>query len=208
MGLTERDSNGIRLLPDGQPMVLVVETAGEDTEQVDVLELVHDDWQKIGVKLFTKPLQREVFRNRIFAGSTMMAVWGGLENGLPTANTPPNEIAPTSQHQYQWPKWGQYIETKGSAGEPPDVPEAQALLELNDAWLAAATLDKRTEIWHQMLELFTDHVFTIGLVAAVRQPVVVSTRLKNVPEEGVYNWEPGGHFGIYQPDTFWLAREP
>ena len=205
MGLTERDSNSIRRLADGRPMVMVVETAGEDTEQVDVLELVHDDWLQIGVKLFTKPLQREVLRNRIFAGSTMMAVWGGLENGLPTANTPPVEIAPTSQQQYQWPKWGQYIETKGAAGESPDIPEAMELMRLNNAWMSAVGEETRARIWHEMLEIFTDQVFTIGLIAAVRQPVVVSTRLKNVPEKAVYNWDPGAHFGVYHPDTFWLA---
>jgi peptide/nickel transport system substrate-binding protein len=26
----------------------------------------------------------------------------------------------------------------------------------------------------------------------------------NVPEEAVYNWEPGAQFGIYRPDTFWF----
>ena len=205
MGLTERDSNSIRLLPDGRPMVIVVETAGEDTEQVDVLELVHDDWLQIGVKLFTKPLQREVFRNRIFAGSTMMAVWGGLENGLATSNTAPTEIAPSSQQQYQWPKWGQYIETKGAAGESPDIPEALELMRLNQAWLRADSEQERTRIWHQMLELYTDQVFTIGLIAAVKQPVVVSTRLRNVPQTAVYNWDPGSHFGVFRPDTFWLV---
>jgi peptide/nickel transport system substrate-binding protein len=25
-----------------------------------------------------------------------------------------------------------------------------------------------------------------------------------VPAEGIYNWEPGAHFGIYHPDTFWF----
>ena len=205
MGLTQRDSDEIRLLPDGRPMVIVVETAGEDTEQVDVLELVHDDWLQIGIKLFTKPLQREVFRNRIFSGSTMMAVWGGLENGLPTANTAPSEIAPSTQQQYQWPKWGQFIETKGAAGEPADVAEAQELIRLNDAWLVAESEEARAQIWHQMLEIYTDQVFTIGLIAAVRQPVVVSSRLRNVPKEAVYNWDPGSHFGVYRPDTFWMS---
>lgn len=207
MGLSKRDSNAIRLLPDGRPMVLVVETAGEDTEQVDVLELVHDDWLQIGVKLFTKPLQREVFRNRIFSGSTMMAVWGGLENGLPTPSTSPAELAPTTQQQYQWPKWGQFIETKGAAGEPTDMPEALELMRLNEAWLTAESEQERIEIWHQMLEIYTDQVFTIGLIAAVRQPVVVSKRLRNVPQEAVYNWEPGAHFGMYRPDTFWLVAD-
>jgi len=35
--------------------------------------------------------------------------------------------------------------------------------------------------------------------------VVVDRRLRNVPANGLYNWNPGAHFGIYQPDTFWFA---
>jgi peptide/nickel transport system substrate-binding protein len=48
-------------------------------------------------------------------------------------------------------------------------------------------------------------MFTIGILAGVPQPVVVDNNLRNVPEKGVYNWDPGGHFGIYRPDGFWLA---
>ncbi len=48
--------------------------------------------------------------------------------------------------------------------------------------------------------------FSIGLVANVRQPVVVSTRLRNVPRTGIYNWDPGAFFGIYRPDSFWFAE--
>jgi len=34
--------------------------------------------------------------------------------------------------------------------------------------------------------------------------LVVSNRLRNVPEQAIYNWEPGAHFGVYRPDTFWF----
>jgi len=77
MGLVQRDARGVRLLADGRSMEIIVETAGEDTEQSDVLELIESTWREIGVKLYTKPLQREVFRNRIFAGKTLMSIWGG-----------------------------------------------------------------------------------------------------------------------------------
>ena len=66
IGLTKRGSENVRLLPDGRPMEIIVETAGESTEEVDVLELIADSWRKIGVKLFTKPSQLEVLRNRIY----------------------------------------------------------------------------------------------------------------------------------------------
>ena len=41
---------------------------------------IRDHWSKVGVSLFIKPSQREVFYNRINAGETQMAVWWGLEN--------------------------------------------------------------------------------------------------------------------------------
>jgi peptide/nickel transport system substrate-binding protein len=204
IGLTRRDEEGIRLLPDGRPMIIVVETAGESTEETDVLELIGDTWRKIGVKLFSKPSQREVLRNRIFSGETVMSVWTGVENGLPTADMSPWEFAPTQQQQWMWPKWGQYLETTGESGDEIDMPEPQRLYDLMQEWTYAGNRDRRLAIWHEMLQIFADQVYTIGTVANVPQPVVVDTRLRNVPERAMYGWDPGAHFGIYKPDCFWF----
>ena len=208
LGLTERDSRGVRLLPDGRPMEIIVETAGESTEQTDVLELIHDSWLNVGIKLYSKPLQREVLRNRIFAGTTLMSIWFGMENGLPTADMSPHELAPTDQQHLQWPKWGQYFESNGQAGEPIDMDIPRRLASLNESWVVAEEPEDREAIWHEMLDLFTDNVFTIGLVSGVRQPVVVSNKLMNVPDRGIYNWDPGAQFGIYRPDMFWFDGAP
>jgi len=204
-GLTRRDSRGIRLLPDGRPADIIVETAGESSEEADALELVHDSWLKVGIKLHIKPSHRDVLRNRIYAGDTIMALSSGLENGLATADTSPEALAPTHQTQYQWPLWGQYIETGGRAGAAPDMPAAKRLGELLQQWRAAGRRKTRTRIWHEMLSLYGDQVFTIGLISGTLQPVVVDRRLRNVPTNGLYNWNPGAHFGIYRPDTFWFA---
>lgn len=204
LGLTARNDRGVRLLPDGRPMEIIVETPGEDSEQADVLELIHDTWLEAGLKLYTKPLQREVFRNRVFGGLTQVSVWFGIENAVATANTPPLEMAPVSQHQYQWPQWGQYHETNGEAGEPPALPAAKRLLELEKLWVATADTETRRAIWDEMLSIHADQVFSIGIVNGVLQPIVVARSLKNVPDEGIYNWDPGAHFGAYKPDVFWF----
>jgi peptide/nickel transport system substrate-binding protein len=161
---------------------------------------------ELGIKAYVKPLQRQVLRNRIFAGETLMALWFGLENGIPSADMSPHEFAPTSQQQYQWPRWGQYFETSGKAGEPPDLPEAERLLELFDAWRHAPTTAARREVWEEMLEIYSEQVYTIGIIAGVPQPVVADAALRNLPKEAIYNWEPGAHFGIYRPDTFWFEN--
>ncbi len=208
IGLIQRDSRGIRLLADGRPLEVIVETAGESTEQTDVLELISDSWSQAGIKLYSRPTQREVFRNRIFAGSTTMSIWSGWENGLPTAADVPGELAPTRQVQLQWPKWGQHFETRSRSGEAVDMPAAQELLALYRRWVDTDDSTERARIWNRMLQIHADNVFIIGLIAAVPQPVVVGDHLRNVPGEAVYNWNPGAQFGIYRPDTFWLTDAP
>ena len=200
----KRGPDGIRRLSDGRPLEIIVETAGETTEQTDVLELIRDTWRESGIKLFSKPTQRDVLRNRVFSGEAMMSVWFGIENGTANADTAPDELAPTSQVQLQWPKFGQFFETAGKSGEAPDFPEAIELIKLNDAW-RGANHEAREKIWHRMLAIHADQQFSIGVVNNVMQPVVVSNSLKNVPDKGMYNWDPGAFFGIYRPDTFWFV---
>jgi peptide/nickel transport system substrate-binding protein len=206
IGLTKRGADNVRLLPDGRPLAIIVEDSGESSEKSDVLELIRDSWRHIGVQLYSKPAQLTLFRRRVFSGDAVMSLDKGIENGLATAMMSPAEFAPTEQQQLQWPKWGEYAETKGKAGEAPDLPAAEKLYQLNSDWLAATSEEDKERIWHEMLALYSDQVFSIGLIAGVQQPVVVNNRLRNVPEDGIYNWDPGAHFGIYKPDGFWFAK--
>jgi len=202
----KRGADGLRRLPDGRPMEIIVETAGESTEQTDILEMIRETWREVGIKLFPKPSQREVLRNRVFSGDALMSVWSGIENGIAGPNVSPEELAPTTQQQLHWPKFGQFFETSGKAGEAPDIPEAAELLKLNNAWRGAGSREERTKIWHRMLQIHSEQLFTIGVVNGVSQPVVVRNTLRNVPEKGIYNWDPGAFFGIYRPDTFWFSE--
>jgi peptide/nickel transport system substrate-binding protein len=36
------------------------------------------------------------------------------------------------------------------------------------------------------------------------QPILAKNRVRNVPAEGLWSWNPGSYFGMYHPDTFWL----
>ena len=205
IGLTERDTDGLRLMSDGRALEIVIQSAGESTEQSDILELIHDTWLQLGIKIHTKPSQREVFRERVYSGEAMMAVWHGYDNGLPTADTPPDEFVPMHQDQLQWPVWGQHYETSGLTGETPDLAPVQRLLELAEAWRLAGSSAGKEDAWHEILKIHAEQVYSIGTVSGVPQPVVVSNRLHNVPPEALYAWAPCSYFGMYWPDTFWLT---
>ena len=202
-----RDDDGLRLLPDGRPAQIVVETAGESTLETDVLELVTDHWRKIGVSLFIRTSQRDVFRSRALGGQIMMSMWSGIDNGVPTADMNPRELAPTSEDQLQWPLWGAYHSSNGELGEPPSIPAAVELMSLLNRWRRSTETRERTEVWTSMLGIYTDQVFSIGIVNGTLQPVLSTSRLRNMPNEGLYGFDPTAYFGVYLPDTFWLGGE-
>ncbi len=205
IGLTERDSDGLRLLPDGRPMELIVETAGEDAIQIDALELISDGWREVGIGLFPRPSQRDVLRNRAFSGDLAMSVWLGYDNGIPSETMPPSERVPTSEQFLIGPAWGAYVTSGGQSGEKPDYPPIVELLEQHRLWMTSETKAEREAAWMDILRIHSEEVLTLGTVQGVVQPVVISNDLKNVPMKATYGWDPGAQFGIYRPDEFFFA---
>ncbi len=206
VGLTKRDEDGVRLLPDGKRAELIIESAGESTVETDVLQLITDHWKVLGLKVFTRATQRDIFRSRLKAGTTMMSVWSGLDNALPQPSMSPEELAPSNDSQTQWPQWGLYGMTGGKSGVAPDLPSVKQLMDLWAQWQQSRDDDERTRIWKQMLDIYTDEVFSIGTVNSTLQPIVVSKKIQNMPEEEVYSFRPGSYFGVFMVDTLWFKR--
>ncbi|MEM7546376.1 MAG: ABC transporter substrate-binding protein [Pseudomonadota bacterium] len=206
VGLDKRDRDGWRLLSDGRRAEIIVETAGERQEETDALELVQEMWGEVGLKMIFRPLDRDILRNKAYAGESMMPVWFGWNNGVPTPDASPSGLAPVDQTNFSWPTWGQYFQTMGSAGEAPETPEAKRLMVLFENWSSATTESEKAAIWEEMLAIHADQVFAIGLVSGAPQPVVVSARIRNMPKEGVYAWEPTAHFGAYRIDELYYVE--
>ena len=203
IGLTERNGEGTRLLPNGKPLEIIVETSGEARVQDDALELVAETWREIGIKLFVKPSQRDILRERAVTGDLVMSVWWGFENGIPTSEMPPSDFVPVYGDVLSWHAWGDYYETGGEGGEKPDWKPAERLMELYYEWLGSRSKDEREEIWEEILEIHEEETIRIGLVSEVPQPVVING-VKNVPLTAIYGWDPGAHFGMHRMDEFYL----
>ncbi|MFQ3233012.1 MAG: peptide/nickel transport system substrate-binding protein [Sulfitobacter litoralis] len=204
MGLTDRTPAGLRQLPDGRPMEFVIETAGERSEEENALAIIADTWRDLGIRLIMRPLDRDILRNRIYAGRTMASVWYGWDNGLPGPSTSPSYLAPTNQEFFAWPMWGQYYQTVGQAGSPPDMQPAKRLMLLANDWNHTDDPQMREDIWKRMLAIHAEQQFAIGVLAEAPQPVVVSNDLMNVPEHGIWAFDPGAHFGIHRIDEFYF----
>lgn len=206
IGLSKRNGAGIRLLPDGRELEVIVETDGDSAMVVDGLTLITEFWRDIGVKLFVKPQDRTVLRNRAYSGSTVMVAAQGLDLAVPTALMPPSELAPLRQDNYAWPRWGQHHETKGGSGESCDLPEAQALTALYKRWMSTSDDAEQARIWKEMLRNRAENLWSIGTVAGAIQPIVVKAGLRNLPTKATYSWEPTSMLGVYRIDELYWDR--
>ena len=206
-GFSRKGMDGQRKLPDGRVAGILVETAGESSVETDVLELIGDHFRRVGIALWTRSSQRDIFRSRVLAGQVIMSVWVGLDNGVPTPDMPPKALAPTSDDQLQWPVWGVWTLSRGKQGQKPDMPEALRLLELLKAWRGSRSRDEQEAVWHEMLQMHADQVFSIGTINGAPQPILRARDLRNVPESGLFGYAPTSMLGVYMPDTFWREGE-
>ena len=97
-----------------------------------------------------------------------MAVWWGLENAMLKPDMSPAEFAPQSPDpSSEWPAWGLWAQTSGQMGEDrPDLEAVKQLMALKDEWGKSADSPAREAAWEKILTLWSDQVFTIGIVSA------------------------------------------
>ncbi len=79
-------------------------------------------------------------------------------------------------------------------------------MQLADDWSHTFDPSQRRAIWREMLDIHADQQYAIGILSEAPQPVVVSKQMRNVPETGIWAFEPGAHFGIHRIDEFYYEN--
>ncbi len=181
IGLAERDSNGVRLMPDGRPLSLEVDIIpAMNPERADVMELIAQQWQDIGVDLRLNAMDRTLFFERDTSNEHEISVWG-LASGL-NPELDARGIIPIHNHGSRFAiPWAQWYLSGGEQGEEPpqDMKERLELLDEH-----AKTLDpqKRRELFAEILQRSADGFEVMGVSTAPMGVGVKDRDLRNVPE--------------------------
>jgi peptide/nickel transport system substrate-binding protein len=179
IGLADRDGEGFRLLPSGEPLSIVVEYAVVFGPWRDVITMVAEHWKDLGLRIITKEEDRSLYQQRTLAGEHDMTCWGmgGAYNPLlgPSWWWPNNQMAP------EWWRWNA---SKGKEGEePPEEVKLQyALYEQIKGASTSEDLDKYAQ---QFVDNHSEQLWLIGTVGFVPMPVVVKNNFRNVPDVAI-----------------------
>jgi peptide/nickel transport system substrate-binding protein len=206
VGLLRRHRSGLRRLPNGRPLEIVVEVAGDSRDAIFVLELITEFWREVGVSLLIKPQEPGVLRLRSSAGRTVMVAGPGLDNAIPTAKMSPAELAPVFSQNYSWPLWGNTPRRVASGAKRWICPmPSDCSTSTFNGW-QRAMLPGRPKSGRRCWPSTPRNVFSIGTVTCELQPIVASKRLHNVPDKALFAFEPTSYFGVYRIDEFFFSE--
>ncbi|WP_323764457.1 ABC transporter substrate-binding protein [Marinovum sp.] len=187
LGLTERNSDGIRLGYDGEPIRIQLFSPSDQTEFNDIAQLVVEHWKEIGIDLDARNAERSLVYERVQNNTHDMHVWWG-DGGMNDAILDPRFYFPFNLESAFAEKWSQYFLNTGStlAEAPPE--EVQKQMDLYIDLIASPDKEEQKEIFGEILDIAAEQFYVIGTVLPADGYVVANEKLGNVPEGQVYTW--------------------
>lgn len=194
MGLSQRDSRGFRLRPDGKRLSFVMDlpSASLGAQHNDIGLIVAEGWNQLGIEtIIYTPSLAELDLRRILGEFTI----GTFHESEMDLFTYPDWVFPTTP-KYWHPLEGKWYETGGQKGEAPTGP-MKKLIELYDAIKKEKDPQKRHQYVREAVRIHIDEgPFHLGTVGRRPQLVLVGNSFHNVPTDGIL-----GPWAIAQPAT-------
>lgn len=180
-----KGSDGFYTFPNGDPLLLVVETANVEATLADSLELIAQWWNDIGVRTEVEAMTRDAFWPRQGANESMVSTWT-TDRGLVPMVDPIYQF-PFDERSWMAPAYGTWYKTNGEQGIEPTA-EFRAMMDLYDEYRTSIDPARQLEICQQIVRNATENLWTIGTVGLVPNPVVVKNNFMNVSPNHTADW--------------------
>ena len=200
----EVGGDGMRLRPDGEPMLLHLMHSQQGNQSVmDEIGLVEGYWRAIGVNVAQDVVERSLFEARIENNEIDIGYWG-FDRSLFIQADPQAYIGGSGQQTYavRYRQW--YLDNP--AGEEP--PEDHPVRRMMELWEQASTepdAERRQEIMAELIGIHKAAPFAIGTVGEAPAPVIVSNRMHNVPN-GIFSDTTLRNVRVANPEQFYLTE--
>jgi peptide/nickel transport system substrate-binding protein len=203
MGLTERDGEGFRLMPNGERLAFTIQYWPEEpATKTPMSQLVKEYWAEIGVDITLQPQDRSLNSQRAEANEIQMNIWhgGGTTDSQWLLTTQP-PLPATIGWATEWSVW--YF-SDGEEGEEPPA-DLIEYFRLGEELQTTTDEERRAEIAEILWQAQADQIWHIGTVGMAPYPIIVSESLRNVPEEAIWS---GDTLWLhpYHPEQFYLQQ--
>ena len=198
IGLDKRGSDGFRLTPDGESLVInfVSEAGIVDPEAELFTEFIEAVGLKTTLRFISPQTMGDVWRSNEFDGTFIWGSWGTIEGQYMQNNASHFTVNPHLAMQWA-PLWKQWYATGGKEGEEP-IPIIKEVMEHYNK--AKGTLDlEQQKFWFgKVLDIAAENLWTIGTCDRSPGVSVVPPNIVNMPLTP-FPWSRGdaGRMGIF-----------
>ena len=186
-GLTERNADGILLMPDGRPLAITIDTiAAFRPEWIDILELMQLQLRQVGIEVRINNIDRTLFYEKRPGNDYDAQVWQG-DGGLDVIQEP-RYYFPSGQEfvwAFKWQAWFKGT-TPEIAQEPVDWARKQ--MELYKQIQSEGNEERRNELMRQILAIAKEQFPVIGISLPPNGYYVAKNNLRNVPPVMKHAW--------------------
>ena len=175
MGITV-GADGFRTFADGTVIDLIIETQDTGTA-LDVIELVSENWNAIGLKTSIKAMTRDIYWPRATGNEVMIATWG-TDRGLVPMVDPVYQF-PFDERSWMAPSFGVWYKSGGEQGEEPTELFKQ-VMALYDEYRTTVDAAAQVEIGKEIVRISTENLFTIGTAGMSPALVIAKNNFHNV----------------------------
>lgn len=207
IGLTKKDKDGFRLRPDGKPIQLTILTNVGYAIHPDVMELIAQQWGKVGIKTAVDAITGSLWWPRINSADYQIAGYtlGSLYPGkfLLTYSL---FVIPNSPNNYYGPLWGLWYSSGGKAeGSVKPTGDALKIVADFDKIIVSNNQKEIDKLTDEILTLWAKNLWAVPVLGFFNFPVVVRNNFRNVPKEGTLAY-PYCSPGYMNPEQFFFKK--
>jgi peptide/nickel transport system substrate-binding protein len=179
MGMDQRDADGFRMAPNGDPFEILMEVADHAPDIIPVAELLVEHLGDVGIKVNLKVQDGSLLGQRQTANELYATVFWTVQpmwkNGTWT------DYLPTNTWGRQWVIW---YNTNGTEGEEPPDP-VKRLYELQSGRVQTTPgSDLDETLAEEIYQIHYDNLYIFALVENVNYALIVDADLGNVQSDG------------------------
>ncbi|CAI8373115.1 MAG: putative ABC transporter-binding protein [Oceanospirillaceae bacterium UBA2001] len=179
IGMVDIDGDGMRELPNGDPLVLNMQIATQGGS-LKLVEVTGQNWRDVGINNTVKEVTTDEYRSAQSSNSLDVTYYAkgqplAVILGISELFQPPfdNYFNHTSGML-----WGQYVDTNGAEGVKPPQWVYDSMAGINAFQSAIAGSDESNKIGEALVKTVVDNLLFIGTVKAVA-PIYRTNKLQN-----------------------------
>lgn len=204
LGLAERNADGIRLRPDGEPIRLVIQAPAGRQNRIDASEQVARYWTEVGIQTTVSVQSRELHQERRLARDFDVWLWSALGGTTNHVLFDPGTYLPYSMDTNS--TWAMdYAEWRVSGGQSGREPEGdmRRAMELFDEVLVSGDPDRQAALMREIIAIAADNVWVLGIAPRPPEFAVANTALRNIPDAFGDSLEAPG---VFHPESWYFSQ--